>query len=124
MKHIILFMGYLTLFGCLKPKEFEINFCTTLTPEVECKPSLSTFKSGDRVYVLLECNQPISEKTITGNFYYIDNVKKIKLGSQDWVIKKVDSYAYDYVDFTERGIYEFEFVSENILLAKKRLEIK
>ena len=86
---------------------------------------MTTFKPGDRVYILFECNQPFHEKTVTGKFYYIDKTKKIELGSQNWNIKPGDSYAYDYVDFTEVGVYEFEFLYENgIVLAKNKLEIK
>lgn len=126
MKHIIiLVITILTIYSCSEPKEYSIDFCANLNSDIECEPSQTIFNTGSRVYVLFECNQPFSEKRVTGNFYYIDQTEKISLGSQDWKINPGDSYAYDYVDFTEKGVYEFEFLNENRqVLASKKLEIK
>ncbi len=126
MKKIIFLAFTILIFmGCSSPKKYSINFCTNLNSEIECEPSANTFNVGDRVYVLLDCNQPFTENVITGNFYAIENSNKIPLGSQDWVINSEDSYAYDYVDFTEPGTYEFEFLNEQgIVLVKNKLEIK
>jgi len=111
--------------SCSIPKEYTIDFCTNLNSEIECEPSSNSFEVGDRVYVLFECNLPFVEKKITGNFYAIEESNKIPLDSQDWKINPGDSYAYDFVDFTESGIYEFEFINERgEVLVKNKLVIK
>jgi hypothetical protein len=121
---ILVIIGW-TIYSCSVPKEYSIDFCTNLNSDIECEQSKTVFEPGNRVYILFECNQPFSEKKVTGNFYYIDKTEKISLGSQDWKINPGDSYAYDYVDFKEKGVYEFEFLNENNeVLARKKLEIK
>ena len=115
----------LTITNCSNPKEYSIDFCINLNSDIECEPSMTVFNAGDRVYVLFECNQPFTEKVITGNFYYIDQTEKIPLGSQNWTINPGDSYAYDDVVFTETGTYEFEFLNnKGEVLARNKLEIK
>jgi len=126
MKQIIYILLAASVFtGCTYPKEYPIDFCTNLNAETKCDSNENTFNVGDRVYVLFECNQPFVEKIVTGKFYAIENSNKILLGSQDWNINPGDSYAYDYVDFTETGTYEFEFLNkQGEVLAKNKLEIK
>ncbi len=127
MKFIKYRIGLLTLLimiSCTSQREYTLNFCTSLNKGIECEPSLTSFNVGDRVFVLFECNQPFIEKKVTGKFYYIEQNKKIELGSQGWTINPGDSYAYDYVDFTQPGKYEFEFLNDKgEILASKKLEV-
>ena len=119
------FLIVLALTNCTNTREYSIDFCTNLNSDIECDPSLTIFKPGDRVYILFECNQPFIEKIVTGKFYYLEMNNRIELGSQDWKINPSDSYAYDFIDFTEIGNYELEFQDEKgKILATKKLEIK
>ncbi len=121
----IVIFGLWILTCCTIPREYTLYFCTNLNSDIRCEPSTTIFNTGARVYVLFECNQQFIEKTITGKIYYIEKSTKIEIDSQNWTINPGDSYACDFIDFTEPGTYEFEFLNENgVVLANKRLEIK
>ena len=124
MKNFIISCGLVLLAWCSQPIEYTIDFCTNLNSDIECESNSNSFKVGDRVYVLFECNQPFKEKTITGKIYAIESTGSIPLGSQDWKINPGDSYAYDHVDCHESGTFRFEFLNEEgQVLATNQLEV-
>ena len=114
-----------TFFSCSIKREYTLDFCTNLSLNISCDPGLTTFKPDERFYVLLECNQPFIEKSITGTFYYIENGTRVNINSHNVEIKAGESLSYYYTFFTKPGVYEIEYTNEKgEIIVTKKLEVK